>query len=96
MVWALDQDDPQTSKSLSNLNVNKLKLLGDDVDLNPGFAMKKLSAMTQQNDVNLVTFWTDCMKYPKCPPGFTEMTKGHGKVSSWVRSQSRFSTADSN
>ncbi|KAF2994459.1 hypothetical protein E8E14_002478 [Neopestalotiopsis sp. 37M] len=80
MVWALDLDDPSTSTSVSNLQSTGLKLTGDDVDSNPTFALSKLSAITQQNNIGLVSYWTDCSSDPQCAAGFRLMTTGHGKI----------------
>ncbi|KAI4721608.1 glycoside hydrolase [Aureobasidium sp. EXF-10727] len=80
MVWALDLDDPSTQQSVTNLNLDGLRSIGDNVDLNPAFGSQKMRAIRKQNNVNLITFWTDCMKNPVCPPGFRTLTTGHGKI----------------
>ncbi|GAB7351190.1 hypothetical protein MBLNU459_g1634t2 [Dothideomycetes sp. NU459] len=67
MVWALDLDDPSTQQSVTNLNLDGLRSIGDNVDSNPTFASQKMRAIRKQNNVNLITFWTDCMKNPNCP-----------------------------
>lgn len=80
MVWALDLDDPDSSQSLLNLQLDQLRSIGDDVDANPAFAKSKLVATQSQNNLGLATFWTDCQADPQCPPNFKRLVKGHGKV----------------
>ena len=80
MVWALDLDDPTTSQSILNTKLDGLRVIGDNVDLNPDFAQKKLEATQSANNMGLLTFWTDCQADPQCPPGFKKLTEGHGKV----------------
>ncbi|OJJ94920.1 hypothetical protein ASPACDRAFT_48368 [Aspergillus aculeatus ATCC 16872] len=63
-----------------NLNAAGLELIGDDVSANPAFAVRKLSATSSQNAVNLISYWTDCAAEPQCNAGFTLWTTGHGKV----------------
>jgi chitinase len=80
MVWALDLDDPNSELSLSNVATSGLSTIGDDVSLNPSFALSKLEATSSQNTVNLLTYWSDCMATPSCNDGFDLETLGHGKV----------------
>lgn len=79
-AWALDLDDAEDETSLSNLATGYLSDIGDDVDSNSGFALKKLAATNTQNSVNLVAYWTDCMATPVCEDGFQLETIGHGKI----------------
>ena len=77
----MDLDDPTSEQSLTNLNLGGMRLLdGDQVDDNPDFALSKLVATQTQNNVNLITFWTECLADPVCPAGFKQLTLGHGKV----------------
>ena len=65
MVWALDLDDPTTSQSILNTKLDGLRVIGDNVDLNPDFAQKKLEATQSANNMGLLTFWTDCQADPQ-------------------------------
>ncbi|RAK75242.1 putative class V chitinase, partial [Aspergillus fijiensis CBS 313.89] len=80
MVWSVDMDDNTSKQASVNLNAAGLELIGDDVSANPAFAVRKLSATSSQNAVNLVSYWTDCAAEPQCNAGFTLWTTGHGKV----------------
>lgn len=80
MVWAIDLDDPATSQSSDNLNLNVLRYMGDPVDSNPLFARQKLGATLEQNSISLLSFWTECSSNPQCPDEFQLLTTGHGKV----------------
>ncbi|KAI8940612.1 hypothetical protein NX059_001884 [Plenodomus lindquistii] len=80
MVWALDLDDPSTSTSIISTQLQQLRDIGDDVDLNPIFAKAKLASTQKANNIALATFWTDCQADPICPQGFKKLTLGHGKV----------------
>ncbi|KAJ4369884.1 hypothetical protein N0V83_005648 [Neocucurbitaria cava] len=80
MVWALDLDDASTSTSLVSTQLQQLRDMGDDVDLNLKFAKAKLASTQKANNIGLATFWTDCQDDPQCPQGFTKLTLGHGKV----------------
>ncbi|CZR66788.1 uncharacterized protein PAC_16689 [Phialocephala subalpina] len=80
MVWALDLDDPDSETSLVNLASGGLSTIGDDVSVNPSYAISKLEATNTQNTVNLLTYWSDCMAAPYCNDGFDLETTGHGKV----------------
>lgn len=86
MVWAMDLDP--TRQSVDNLFFQALRNINDDVDSNPVQARLKLHAIQAQNNVNLLTLWTDCSSSPSCPPGFDFLTMGVGKVGSNARNTS--------
>jgi chitinase len=80
MVWALDLDNPDSHTSLANLITGGLSTIGDNVSVNPSYAISKLQATNVQNTVNLLAYWSDCSASPSCNDGFQLETLGHGKV----------------
>ncbi|KAK3933533.1 glycosyl hydrolase family 71-domain-containing protein [Diplogelasinospora grovesii] len=59
---------------------NALTSVGDDVTVNPSWSSAKLVAITSQNYVDLLAYWTSCDEIPSCGAGFDAWAFGHGKV----------------
>ena len=81
MVWALSLADPGTTESIENLYLNGMaRTYGSAVYAHKAEAMLNYEALQTQNAIALQGFWTECMALPLCPPGFTILTTGHGKL----------------
>lgn len=81
MVWALDLADPNNNTSVENLIVQGMANVdGVQALSNKAVALSKYRAISQQSQINLQVFWTQCAANPTCPPGFRQLTLGHGKI----------------
>jgi len=78
VVWAIDLD----TSGQSTFNMQDSGNL--DGSTSPGMFFQKKTAITTQNKIQTMVFWTRCLKDNSadrhCPSGYHEIAVGHGRT----------------